>query len=69
MFLWIMFSNLTKIQSAFRIYLKIRRKSCDQKLLFTEFRNEKISDEELQKDNIIRVNNWSDIQKILIENK
>ena len=43
--------------------------SCDQKLLFTEFRNKKISEEELQKDNIIRVNNWLDIQKILIENK
>ena len=40
--------------------------SCDQKLLFTEFRNEKILDEELQKDNIIRVNNWLEIQEILI---
>ena len=43
--------------------------SCDQKLLFTEFRNEKILDEELQKDNIIRVNNWLEIQEILIQNK
>ena len=40
--------------------------SCDQKLLFTEFRNERISDDELQKDNIIRVNNWLEIQEILI---
>lgn len=43
--------------------------NCDRKLLFTEFRNEKISKEELEKDNIIRVNNWLEIQKILIENK
>lgn len=43
--------------------------NCNKKLLFTEFRNEKISKEELEKDNIIRVNNWLEIKKILIENK
>ena len=40
--------------------------NCDKKLLFTEFRNEKISKEELEKSNIIRVNNWLDVQKELI---
>lgn len=43
--------------------------NCDKKLLFTEFRNEKISKQELEKDNIIRVNNWLDIEKLLVENK
>ena len=41
--------------------------NCDKKLLFTEFRNEKISKEELEKDNIIRVNNWLEVQEKLIE--
>lgn len=44
-------------------------KNCDKKLLFTEFRNEKISKEELEKDNITRANNWLEVQKLLIENK
>lgn len=41
--------------------------SCNQKILFTEFRNEKITKDELAKDNIIRVNNWLEIENILIE--
>ena len=41
--------------------------NCDKKLLFTEFRNKKISKEDLEKDNIIRVNNWLEIQEILIK--
>lgn len=41
--------------------------SCNQKILFTEFRNEKITTEELEKDNIIRVNNWLEIENILIQ--
>lgn len=40
--------------------------SCEKKLLFTEFRNEKLSKEDLEKDNIIRVNNWLEVQKNLI---
>ncbi len=40
--------------------------SCKKKLLFTEFRNKKISREDLEKDNIIRVNNWLEIQEILM---
>ncbi len=42
--------------------------NCDKKLLFTEFRNEKLSKEELEKDNIIRVNNWLEIENILLKN-
>lgn len=41
--------------------------SCNKKILFTEFRNEKISKEDLEKDNIIRANNWLEIENILIE--
>ena len=41
--------------------------SCEKKILFTEFRNKKISKEDLEKDNIIRVNNWLEIQEILIK--
>ncbi len=41
--------------------------SCNKKILFTEFRNEKISKEDLDKDNIIRANNWLEIENILIE--
>ncbi len=35
------------------------------KILFTAWHNKNISDEELQKENIIRVNNWQEIEKIL----
>ena len=42
--------------------------NCDKKLLFTEFRNENITKEELEKDNIIRVNNWLEVQKQILEN-
>ncbi|MCI8273036.1 MAG: hypothetical protein HFJ55_03010 [Clostridia bacterium] len=36
--------------------------SCDKKLLFTELRNNKITDEELRSREIIRVNNWLDVR-------
>lgn len=36
--------------------------SCDKKLLFTELRNNKITDEELRNREIIRVNNWLDVR-------
>ncbi len=42
--------------------------SCSKKILFTEFRNEKIPDEDLEKDNIIRANSWLEIENILIQN-
>ena len=41
--------------------------SCKKKLLFTEFRNKKISKEDLEKENIIRVDKWLKIQDILIK--
>ena len=36
------------------------------KLLFTAWHNKDLTEEELTKQNIIRVNNWKDIQKILL---
>ncbi len=36
------------------------------KLLFTAWHNKDLTEEELAKQNIIRVNNWKDIQKILL---
>ena len=36
------------------------------KLLFTAFHNKNITDEELKKQNIIRVNNWKEIEDILL---
>ena len=36
------------------------------KLLFTAWHNKKLSNEELKKRNIIRVNNWKEIAKILL---
>lgn len=41
-------------------------KKCDKKLLFTEFRNKNLTDEELENKRIIRVNNWLDIGKELL---
>ena len=40
--------------------------NCDKKLLFTEFRNKKITEEELKNKGIIRVNNWLDVKKELM---
>lgn len=64
---FIFITNKTKIK--FDIGIDDRPKnlnSCNRKLLYTEFRNEKILDEELQKDNITRVNNWLEIQQKLL---
>lgn len=41
--------------------------SCKQKILFTEFRNEKISDEDLALDGIVRANDWSEVKKLLLK--
>lgn len=63
---FIFISDKSKIQ--FDIGIDDRPKnliSCEKKLLFTEFRNEKLSKEDLDKDNIIRVNNWLEIQDAL----
>jgi len=40
----------------------------DIKLLFTAWHNKNISDEELKERNVIRVNNWKDIEKVLLDN-
>lgn len=40
--------------------------NCDKKLLFTEFRNKKLTEEELKNKGIIRVNNWLDVKKELM---
>ncbi len=39
------------------------------KLLFTAWHNKDLSDEELKKQGIIRVNNWKEIRKVLLEDK
>lgn len=39
------------------------------KLLFTAWHNKNISSEELEKQNIIRVNNWKEIAEILLKDK
>ena len=36
------------------------------KLLFTAYHNKNMSDEELEENNFIRVNNWKDVEKILL---
>ncbi len=41
--------------------------SCKYKLLFTEQHNNSISDEELKNQNIIRVNNWKEIEQLLLK--
>lgn len=38
----------------------------ETKLLFTAYHNKKITQEELEKNGIIRVNNWKEIEKILL---
>ena len=40
--------------------------NCDKKLLFTEFRNKKLTDKKKKKKGIIRVNNWLDVKKELL---
>lgn len=40
--------------------------SCDKKLLFIEFRNEKLTCEELENKGTIRVDNWLDVKRELL---
>ena len=42
--------------------------SCSKKILFTEFRNKDLTDEELAQSGIIRANDWKEIEQILISN-
>ena len=39
----------------------------ETKLLFTAWHNKDLTAEELNKQNIIRVNNWKEIRKVLLE--
>lgn len=41
-------------------------KNAEMKILYTAYHNKNISDEELKLKNIIRANNWKDIEKILL---
>ena len=41
--------------------------NCTQKILFTEFRNKKIPNEELLSNGIVRANDWQEVKKILIK--
>lgn len=40
----------------------------ETKLLFTAWHNKDLSNEELEKQNVIRVNNWKEIEAILLNN-
>lgn len=40
--------------------------NCDKKLLFTEFRNKKLTEEELKNKEIVRVDNWLEVRKELL---
>jgi len=44
-------------------------KGAKTKLLFTAYHNKNIDDKELDKEGIVRVNNWKEIGNILINNK
>ena len=60
-------SDKTKIKFDIGIDDRVSNlESSDKKLLFTEFRNEKLTKEELESKGIIRVNNWLDIKKELL---
>ena len=43
--------------------------SCNKKLLFTEFRNKKITNEKLKNKGIIRVNNWLEVENKIKERR
>ena len=42
--------------------------NCSLKLLFDEFRNRKITSEELTLNNGVRVNSWKEIERLLLDN-
>lgn len=61
-------TNKTKIKYDIGIDDRISNlQSCNKKLLFTEFRNKKITDEELTDKGIIRVNNWLEVENKIKE--
>ena len=63
---FIFMSDKTKIHYDIGIDDRINNlHSCNIKLLFTEFRNKNITDEELRTKGIKRVNNWLDVEKVI----
>ena len=65
---FIFMSNKTKIKYDIGIDDRASNlENCDKKLLFTEFRNKKLTDEELESKAIVRVNNWLDVKRELLQ--
>ena len=65
---FIFMTNKTKIKYDIGIDDRVSNlQSCNKKLLFTEFRNKKITDEELKDKGIIRVNNWLEVENKIKE--
>ncbi len=65
---FIFMTNKTKIKYDIGIDDRISNlQSCNKKLLFTEFRNKNITDEELKDKGIIRVNNWLEVENKIKE--
>ena len=65
---FIFMTNKTKIKYDIGIDDRVSNlQSCNKKLLFTEFRNKKITDEELTDKGIIRVNNWLEVENKIKE--
>ena len=63
---FIFMSDKTKIHYDIGIDDRISNlENCNKKLLFTEFRNKKVTDNELQNSGIKRVNNWLDVEKVI----
>lgn len=64
---FIFMTNKTKIKYDIGIDDRASNlENCDKKLLFTEFRNKKLTNEELENKGIMRVNNWLDVKKELL---
>ena len=64
---FIFMTDKTKIRYDIGIDDKVSNlENCDKKLLFTEFRNKKLTNEELKEKGIIRVNNWLEVKKELL---
>ena len=65
---YIFTSNKSIINCDIKIDDRIHNlENANTKLLFTAYHNKDISDTDLKKDNIIRVNNWKEIGKILLK--
>ena len=64
---FILITDKTKIKYDIGIDDRITNlENCNKKLLFTEFRNKKLTNEELEEKCVIRVNNWLDVKKELL---